>query len=265
MPRRSDALSQPILHHQIQGTGPRVVLLHPVGLDLTFLAPVASILSKNFTVLSVDARGHGQSPAEPPARSLEDFADDLHALLERLSFAPSAIVGFSFGGMVTMTLPLKYPKDASALVICACSSTHTPQARAISAARGSDAEKGGMRAVLDATLERWFNDDFRLSGRAEAARKRLLSENVSGWAHAWRAMSCIDTLPRLGEIRTPTLCVAGEYDKSSPPAVVRQIADAIPGAQFAVLPRAPHMLFIEQPREVADVIGGFLREVLKDR
>lgn len=256
-------MNQPMLNYAIEGAGPRVVLLHPVGLDLTFLAPVAAALSKDFTVLSVDARGHGQSPAEPPARSLEDFADDLHALLERLSFAPAAIVGFSFGGMVTMTLALKYPRDASALVICACSSTNSPDGRAISAARGGDAEKDGMPAVLDATLERWFNDDFRMSGKAEAARRRLLSNNVSGWAHAWRAMSRIDTLPRLGEIRAPTLCVAGEFDKSSPSAVVREIANAIPGARFAELPRAPHMLFIEQPREVAEVIGRFLRETLK--
>lgn len=256
-------MNGPMLHHRIEGSGPHVVLLHPVGLDLTFLAPVAAGLAKDFTVLSVDQRGHGQTPATPPAQSLEDHADDVHALLERLSFAPAALVGFSFGGMVTQTLALKYPRDASALVICACGSTLSPEARDIAAARGSDAEAGGMAAVLEATLERWFNDDFRLSGKAEAARRRLLSNNVSGWANTWRAISRLDTLPRLGEIRMPTLCVAAELDKSSPPPVVRRIADAIPGARYTVVPGAPHMLFIEQPEEVAKVVGDFLRETLK--
>jgi 3-oxoadipate enol-lactonase len=76
-------------------------------------------------------------------------------------------------------------------------------------------------------------------------------------------MSKIDTLPRLGAIRAPALCVAGELDKSSPPPVVKAIADAIPGARYAELPGAPHMIFIEQPDETARVIGAFLREVLR--
>jgi 3-oxoadipate enol-lactonase len=71
-------------------------------------------------------------------------------------------------------------------------------------------------------------------------------------------MAAIDTSARLGAIRVPTLCVAGELDKSSPPDIVAAIAERIAGARFAVIPAAPHMLFIEQPRAVAHVIGDFL-------
>jgi 3-oxoadipate enol-lactonase len=256
-------VSQPVLHHKVEGSGPHVALLHPVGLDLTFLAPIAAALRDNFTVLSIDQRGHGQTAAAPRARSLEDYADDLNTLFEHLSFGPAALVGFSFGGMVAQTFALKYPRQVSALALCACPSTLSPEGRKISAARGTDAERGGMKAVLDATLERWFNDEFRLAGKAEASRQRLVANDVAGWAAAWHAISGVDTLPRLGEIRVPTLCLAGALDKSSPPDVVKAIAAAIPGARFVVLPGAPHMLFIEQPREVAHAVGGFLREVLR--
>ena len=51
------------LHYEIDGRGPHVALLHPVGLDLTFLAPVAAVLRNEFTVLCVDQRGHGKSRA----------------------------------------------------------------------------------------------------------------------------------------------------------------------------------------------------------
>ena len=71
-------------------------------------------------------------------------------------------------------------------------------------------------------------------------------------------MAAIDTSARLGAIRVPTLCVAGELDKSSPPDIVATIAERIAGARFVVIPGAPHMLFIEQPRAVARVIGDFL-------
>ena len=86
-----------------------------------------------------------------------------------------------------------------------------------------------------------------------AARERLLSTDVRGWADAWTAIAAIDTAPRLKDIRVPTLCLVGELDKSTPPPVVQKIADAIPGARFVVMPGGPHMLFIEQPEETARV------------
>ncbi len=92
------------LNYEVGGNGPHVVLLHPVDLDLTFFTPVACILREDFTVLAVDQRGHGRSPLTEPAHSLVDYAEDIHVLLSRLSFAPSAVVGFSFGGMVAQEL-----------------------------------------------------------------------------------------------------------------------------------------------------------------
>jgi 3-oxoadipate enol-lactonase len=172
----------PALHHKIDGSGPHVVLLHPVGLDLTFLEPVAAELRRSFTILSVDLRGHGHSPASPSARSLDDYADDVHVLLGARGFAPAAVAGFSFGGMVAQHLALKYPKDVSALAICACACTLKPENRMIVAERGAQAEREGIGAVLDATLDRWFTPEFRASGAAGTARDRLLSDNVAAWA-----------------------------------------------------------------------------------
>ena len=251
-------MTAPALYHKIGGSGPHVVLLHPVGLDLSFLEPLAAELRRSFTVLSVDLRGHGRSPASPPARSLDDYADDVHALLGALGFAPAAIIGFSFGGMVAQHLALKYPKDTSALAICACPSTLKPESRVIAVERGAQAEREGIGAVLEGTLDRWFTPAFRASGAADSSRDRLLSDNVAAWAQAWRAMAMIDTAPQLGTIRVRTLCLAGELDKSAPPDVVAAIAERIPGARFAVIADAPHMLFIEQPLAVARVIGDFL-------
>jgi 3-oxoadipate enol-lactonase len=251
------------LNYELGGRGPHVVLLHPVGLDLTFLAPVADILRKEFTVLTVDQRGHGKSPARTPAHSLADYADDLHALLAKLAFAPVAAVGFSFGGMVAQELALKYPQDVSALVICASRASLPAAARDVARARGDDARQRGMSDVLEATLDRWFTPAFRASGKDEAAKARLLSGDIEGWAQAWHAMAAVDTLPRLASVRAPTLCLAGEVDKSSPPEVVEEMAAAIPAARCAELKGAPHMLFIEQPEMTACVVGGFLRRVLK--
>jgi len=247
-----------ILHQTIAGAGPRVLLLHPVGIDQIFLQPLAALLSPRYRVMCMDLRGHGHSPLLPLANGLEDFADDVHATLVQERFAPCTVVGFSFGGMVAQTLALRYPADVAALVPCACPCTLTAENRVIAAARAADAERDGMAAVLEATLDRWFTPAFRNSGGDAAVREHLLARDPRGWAQGWRAIARIDNLPLLPTIRVPALCIAGELDKSSPPQIVSAIASAIPGAGFKVIPGAPHMLLIEQPQAVARELIAFL-------
>lgn len=247
-----------ILHNRIEGAGARVLMLHPVGLDLTFLQPLAALLRPRYRVMRMDLRGHGNSPLMPLAEGLEAFAEDVHATLAQQDFAPCAVVGFSFGGMVAQTLALRHRADVAALVPCACPSTLTEENRRIAAARAGDAERGGMAAVLEVTLARWFTQAFRDSGLDAAARARLLANDPRAWAQGWRAIARIDNLALLPSIRVPSLCIAGELDRSSPPAIVAEIAGAIPGAQYKVIPGAPHMLFIEQPEAVARELFAFL-------
>src|SRR5205085_4976413 len=109
----------------IDGSGPHVLLLHAVGMDLTLLDALAAILAKEFTVLRADLRSHGKSPYVPAA-SLRDYADDVHALLVKLSFAPCAVAGFAMGGMVTQALAVSYPQDVRALVLANINHRQTP-------------------------------------------------------------------------------------------------------------------------------------------
>jgi 3-oxoadipate enol-lactonase len=249
------------LYHQIDGTGPAVVLLHPVGLDMTCFTALTGELSPRFQVVRLDLRGHGRSPAVACDMQLADYAEDVHELLVEFGLAPASIVGFSFGGMIAQTLALSHPTDVRALVIGACPSTLAIDQRAAMLERGTSAVRLGMEAVVEPTLERWFTPGFRTSGDAQRIARQLLADDVRGWAAAWRAISTLETQPRLAAITAPTLCLAGELDASAPPAVVRTIASAITGAQFVVVPGAPHMLFIEQPQAVARIIAGFLARV----
>src|SRR5262245_56094261 len=96
------------LKHRVDGSGPRMLLLHAAALGLQLLDGHAAILAKDFTVLLADLRRHGKSPYAPAA-SLADYADDVHALLTKLSFAPCGVAGFAMGGLVTQALAVKYP------------------------------------------------------------------------------------------------------------------------------------------------------------
>jgi 3-oxoadipate enol-lactonase len=206
----------------------------------------------------MDLPGHGGSPSPGADPTLEDYTADVHATLVSLDFAPAAVVGFSFGGILAQVLALDHPEDVSALVISACASTFTDEGRRILADRGALAEREGMSAVVDGTLARWFSAACRERAEDRAVRERLLGMDPRRWADAWRAMSAVDTAPRLGAITVPTLCLAGEADQSAPPDTLRAIASRISGARLEVVPQAPHMLFLEYPQVVADVLSNFL-------
>jgi 3-oxoadipate enol-lactonase len=252
------------LNYRIEGRGQRILLLHPVGLDLTFFDSLVAELVSHYQILRVDLRGHGLSPGGENDEKLQiqDFAEDVHALLCVLGFRPTAVVGLSFGGMVAQELVLHHPGDASALVASACGSAFSEETRKVLYERGIAAEKHGMASLLDSTMDRWFTPAFRERGEDAAARERLLRNNIQNWKKTWQAISGLDTAPRLHTISIPTLCLAAENDLSTPPAVVRALADAIPGARFVVVPKTPHMLFLEVPQIVGSVIRNFLESTL---
>src|SRR5688572_3573435 len=160
------------LNHRIVGSGPHVLLLHAVGMDSTFLEPLAAILAKDFTVLSVDLRGHGQSPYVP-ATSVSDYADDLHALLTRLNFAPCGVAGFAMGGMVAQALAVKCPQDVRTAVFANINHQQTKESFAALMGRAEDARRAGMAPILDVTMQRWFNEPFRKKGGDTTVRARL--------------------------------------------------------------------------------------------
>lgn len=247
-----------MLNHKITGEGMPVVLLHPVGLDLTSWDAVQDDLSADHKVLSLDLRGHGKSLWVEGASSLEDFADDVSRLLSELRFGPVAVVGLSFGGMLAQTLAIAHPYQVSALIACGCGDTLAPALRPMMLERGRKALANGMEVVVEETLERWFTPDFRKAGGDAATRARLLHNDVRAWAASWQAISGLDMEGKLAALRIPALAVAGELDLAFPVAAVRKVAADIPGARFAVLPGAPHMMQIEQPDALLALIRDFL-------
>ncbi len=256
----SDAIANGVrLHYEIKGKGPTVLLLHPIGLDLSCWAPQVDALSADFRVLALDFRGHGQSEMSPPPYSLELFADDVHQLLHMTGAGPAHVVGLSLGGMVAQTLGLTYSNDVLSLVLADTVCTLTPEGRAAMVERGTAAERGGMEVVVEPTLERWFTSNLAGSEVVRLCRLRLLADSVDAWAATWRAISEIDAAPRLHEIRVPALVMTGELDVSSPPERARVIAERIPGARLHVIPGAPHMAHMECPELFNSALLEFLR------
>lgn len=247
------------LHARIRGSGPLVVLLHPVGLDGSFWGGLPDALAARRRVLCLDLAGHGSSPAVARPRPIETYADDVALAIREAGGGPAAVVGLSFGGMIAQMLAIRHPSLVSALMPCGCGGDFPENVRPILRERGLAAERDGMAAIVDATIERWFTEPFRADPAVARVRARLLADDVAGWSAGWHAIAGLSATPHLGALAVPTLVLAGEKDVATPAAMAEAtVARAIPGARFAVLPGAPHMMQIECEAAFTAAVTEFL-------
>jgi 3-oxoadipate enol-lactonase len=245
--------------YDVTGSGPDLVLLHPVGLDAGYWAGHAARLAVDHRVIAVDLRGHGRSDKAAAGTSLVDLAADVAAVLRAEETRAAVVAGVSMGGMVAQYLAIADPALVGALVLCSTSGGFPEQARPAVAARGEVAMAEGMTAVVDATLERWYSPAGRDSALGRRTAATLLADDPTSWAACWRAISALDTLGALGALDVPALVVTGERDSSTTPEMSVALADALRHATLELVPDAWHLGAFEQEEEFARRFRSFLR------
>jgi 3-oxoadipate enol-lactonase len=232
------------------GDDERVVFLHPIGLDRRVWSAVAG---PGATVL--DFPGHGEAPPAATV-SMAALADYVLSQIQ----PPVTLVGLSLGGMVAQQVAVREPGAVASLVVACSTSASHPQAMA---ERAAAARRGGMASILETTLERWFTPAaLATSGQAgvEYARQRLLADDPEVFARYWDAMAEHDVTAQLPGIAVPATFIAGAADRASSLETLRRMADAVPGAELAVVD-GPHMLPLEQPAEFRAVLDRHLSRV----
>lgn len=255
------------LHHELalptggMPSGLTLMLSHALGCDLRMWDALAAHLrAQGHRVLRYDQRGHGRSAAPPGPYTMAQLADDAAALIERLGVGPVVWVGMSMGGMVGQELALRHPSAVRALVLANTTSGYPPEAQAGWAQRIEGIRQGGLEAVVDGALQRWFHEGFRAEhpGTVALWRERVLACDPAGYIACCEAISQIDTTRRLPAIDVPALVIAGALDAGTPPAMATRIAQAVAGARLVVLPEASHLSVLEQPAAFAAALDAWL-------
>ena len=252
------------IHYEIAGSGPWLTLSHSLSCDLGMWEAQMAALTPHFTVLRFDTRGHGQSVAPqgmPAAYDWDLLSGDALGLLDALDIANTHFVGLSMGGMIGQHLALRAPDRVASLVLADTSSRYPAGTASIWDERIRLARERGMEALVEGTLERWFTPPFRAARPDVMARIGGLIRNTSpaGYIGCAHAIPTLDTTDRLGQIACPTLVLVGADDGGTPPAMAREIAQAIPGARLEIIANASHLSNIEQAETFNRLLLDFLQ------
>jgi 3-oxoadipate enol-lactonase len=249
-----------------RGCGTPLLLVHGFPLTHEMWHEQIAALSRQYRVIAPDLRGFGRSGVTPGVVTMEQFADDLAALLDAMDAGqPVVYCGLSMGGYIAWQFWRKYFSRLRAMVLCdtraAADSPEAAANRVTTANRvlgeGPQVVVESMTPKLLATSTRARRPDVVL-----ALQRMMMANDRQGIAAASRGMGQRpDMTPCLGEIRCPVLVLAGQWDAVSPPAEMRGIAEAIPGARFVEIPGAGHMSPMEQPVEVNAAMFEFLAEI----
>ena len=251
------------LHYTVDGTqGPWMTLSHSLACNLSAWDAQVEVLKTHFRVLRFDSRGHGQTSAPPGPYTLDQMAADVHGLFLHLGIERTHWLGISMGGMIGQTYALAHPSCFESLILADSTSRRPPEAAAMWGARIQIAQTQGMQGLVESTLARWFTADFRVSHPEVMARigKGILETPVNGFCGSCDAISKIDLLDRLHEIKCPALIMVGEHDHGTPPEMSRQMHANMAQSEFLMIPNAAHIASIEQEAVFNSAMLTFLEK-----
>ncbi|MFQ5992421.1 MAG: alpha/beta fold hydrolase [Nitrospiraceae bacterium] len=239
------------LAYSDEGRGTPIVFLHAFPVNRTMWAPQVEAFSARYRVITVDLRGHGESDAPLWPASMEQFADDVNALLDHLSIPTAVIAGLSMGGYVTFALYRKYSQRVRALVLSNTrAQPDTEEGRAGRFQMAQLAYTKGAMAIAEAMLPKLLSSASLQSNPAlvDKVRAMITVTSLGGIAGDLMGMAeRPDSVPLLGSLACPTLVIGGEQDVATPPTDARFMAERIPGARLEIIPGAGHLSNLEQP------------------
>ncbi|HWP65429.1 MAG TPA: alpha/beta fold hydrolase [Candidatus Limnocylindria bacterium] len=252
------------LYIEVDGDGPTVVLAHGFAGSARNLGPQARALRDRYRVVRYDARGHARSeaPDDPRAYSLGALAADMGRVMDEVGAREAVVGGVSMGAVTALAFAGAEPARVRGVV-----------AAALPASPRSGRGLGSKAHAFADAIERWgleaagarfvWGPESGLDARwAQLVRQGFLEHAPHALAHGLRGV--VAHWPEMDELAAPLaaagiplLVIAGATDAGAV-ASGRALADAVPGAELAVVPDADHLVNLEQPARFNEVLRAWL-------
>jgi 3-oxoadipate enol-lactonase len=215
-------------------------------------------LTERFQVVRYDTRGHGQSPVPAGPYSIDDLADDVVALLDRLGIASAHLIGLSLGGMTVMRLAARDPDRVDRIgLLCTAARLASTQSWL---ARAQTVRAHSASAVAESVVSRWFTPAY-LDAHPEVRathEQMVCSTSDEGYAACCEAIAEMDLRQDLSAIAAPTLAMAAADDPATPPQLLEDIVGQIPRSRLVLIEDAAHLANVQQPTVVTAALLAHL-------
>jgi len=244
-------------------TGPRsgntVVLLHPMGMDLTLWGDQILALKTKFDVIALDLPGHGFSGRLEGEHSFENLATVIVSFIENISVEAFHLVGISYGGMIAQEVAIRNPDLVLSLTLIATACTFPDSVRQILRDRAEFTRNKGIVALAPLSLARWFTPEFSAERPDVIDRitKLLYLQDAFDHATIWDTVASLDSESRLGELSLPALIIVGDKDASTPIASAEVMAKALKSNNIQIVKNAAHFPMLEKPELVNNLLLTF--------
>jgi len=248
------------LYYEECGAGSQtVVLIHDGVVNSAVWDDVWPEFCRHFHSIRYDRRGYGRSPA---AIGWYSEIDDLAGLLRHLKISRAVLVGSSHGGELSIDFALAHQEIVQQLVLVGAVVGGMPYSRHF-LDRGKHVFELLDKGDVKAAIAEWSNDKYLIAPGNNAARTRLftlLSSYPQDMTHPDYPLRTKPALPRLGEIRVPTLLLAGDADIPDVHAHAGAIEAGIPNARRVVVEGVGHIMYLERPAEFSRLVINFIEQ-----
>ncbi|WP_327995544.1 alpha/beta hydrolase [Brevibacillus choshinensis] len=245
------------LYYEVQGEGQTLVMLHGGGTDMRDWIFLTPLLSKNFKVVTVDARGCGKSPApmEP-----SNYIEDVLSLMDHLNIEQATLVGNSIGGQIATEFSLSYPERVQNLILLSPSLTgfvHSPDLAAVF--QSVQAVVPDVAKMTELTLAAPF-----YTVTSKSPQRHLMVDmtvhNIKKMLE-WHTPKSIWPKPpaieRLDQLHARTLFILGTLDFADCFRIAEHFR-AVPNIRFAEIQGGDHKINLTHSEEVYTNIATFL-------
>ncbi|MEL6837775.1 MAG: 3-oxoadipate enol-lactonase [Pseudomonadota bacterium] len=239
--------------------GPPIVFAHSLGATLHLWDPVLPHLPDGLRIIRYDLRGHGRSDVPDAPYTMGQLVSDAAAVCDAANAHDALFVGISVGGMIAQGLAVKRPDLIRAMVLSnTAAKIGNPK---MWQDRINDVQAAGMAGIADDVIQRWFGRDFLRASMVTAWREMLEATPAEGYMGVCAAIDRTDFYTPTSGLRIPTLGIAGSDDITTPPDLVRETTDLIPGSQFVLMRRVGHLPCVEAPEAYAAHLTAFMKAI----
>lgn len=228
--------------------------------DLSLWDDQVAAFAGRYNMLRYDQRGHGGTAVPPGDCTFDQLAADVAALIDHWRLRTVIVVGVSMGGVTALRLLTLYPPLLAGAAICDAGAATPPGGREAWEERIAVARAGGMAALVEPTIKRWFTPGQLESAAAARVGRMVAATPFEGFVRAARALQAYDLVSDLARVGVPVLTLAGSEDGATP-AAMRNFSQRIPHAEFVEIGGAGHLPNVERPQMFNDALDRYLRRL----